>query len=201
MCMSAQAALRQPSGRARRAATSRAAACRPAPARLARVDERRASRAGPATSPLMTSKNACWMRFGDRAAAAVADRDLVDRPDRRDLDGGADEERLVGDVEHLARQHLLAHREAEVARERDDRVARDARQDRGGQRRRVDDVVAHEEQVLAAAFAEVAVGVERDAFAVAFGDRFHLDQLRVGVVGRASSPASGRCSARRGSTS
>ena len=62
----------------------------------------------------MMSKNALLERLGDRAAAAVADRDLVDRPDRRDLDGRADEEHLVGDVEQLARQHLLAHLEAEV---------------------------------------------------------------------------------------
>src|SRR6185436_7104147 len=33
--------------------------------------------------------------LGDRPAAAVADRDLVDGLDRRDLDGGAGEERLV----------------------------------------------------------------------------------------------------------
>ena len=37
-------------------------------------------------------------------------------------------------------------------------------------RRRVEDLVAHEEEVLAAAFAEIAGGIERDAFAVAVGD-------------------------------
>ena len=68
-----------------------------------------ASRGVSGTSPLMTSKKARLHRFGDRAAAAVADRDLVHRADRRDLDRRADEERLVGDVEHLARQHLFAH--------------------------------------------------------------------------------------------
>ena len=84
----------------------------------------------PAPTPLMMSKNARWMRLGDRPAPAVADGDLVDRPDRRDLDRRADEERLVGDVEHLARQQLFAHLETQIARDRDDRVARDARQDR-----------------------------------------------------------------------
>ena len=39
--------------------------------------------------------------------AAGADLDLVDRPNRRDLGGRADEEHFVGDVEHLARQVLL----------------------------------------------------------------------------------------------
>ena len=54
----------------------------------------------------------------------------------------------------------------------------------GGERRRVEHVVADDEDVLAAAFADVAGDVERDALRVAVGDRFHLDQLRVRVVGR-----------------
>ena len=33
-------------------------------------------------------------RLGDRSAPAVADGDLVNRPDGRDLDGGAGEERI-----------------------------------------------------------------------------------------------------------
>ena len=124
-------------------------------------------------------------RLGDRPAAAAADLDPVHRLDRRHLDGRADEEHLVGDVQHFARQRLLAHLEAEVARDRHHRVARDARQDRVADRRRVDDAVADDEDVLAAAFAQVALRVERDAFGVALGDRLHLDQLRVGVVGHA----------------
>ena len=58
------------------------------------------------------------------------------------------------------------------------RVARDARQHRGRHRRRVEHLVADEEEVLAAAFAQVAVGVERDALAVALEHRLHLDQRR-----------------------
>ena len=57
----------------------------------------------------MMSKNACWIASVIGPRLAVADRDLVDRSDRRDLHGGAREERLVGDVEQLARQHLFAH--------------------------------------------------------------------------------------------
>src|SRR5689334_23751507 len=64
-------------------------------------------------------------RFGDRSAASVADRDLVDAFDWRDLGGGPDEERLVRDVEQFARQHLLAHLEPEVVSERDDGSSRD----------------------------------------------------------------------------
>ncbi len=47
-----------------------------------------------------------------------------------------------------------------------------------------DDVVPHEEQVLAGALGDVAVDVKRDAFGVAVQHGFHLDQHRVGVVGR-----------------
>ena len=42
--------------------------------------------------------------------------------------------------------------------------------------------VADEEDVLSAAFADVAGDVERDPFGVAVGDRFHLDERGVRVV-------------------
>ena len=87
-------------------------------------------------------------RLGDRTAAAVANLDLVDAPDRRDLHRGADEKRLVGDVEHLARQHLFAHLQAQLVRERHHRVASDARQNRRGDRRGIERVVADQEQVV-----------------------------------------------------
>src|SRR5215469_4965263 len=44
---------------------------------------------------------------GDRAHAALADLDPINRTDRRDLRGRAGEEYFVGDVKHLARNHLL----------------------------------------------------------------------------------------------
>ena len=48
----------------------------------------------------------------DRPAAALADRVVVDGADGRDLGRGAREEDLVGEVERLARQRLLADLEA-----------------------------------------------------------------------------------------
>ena len=66
-------------------------------------------------SPLTIWKNRCWIASVIGPAPAPADLDAVHRPDRRHLDGRADEEHLVGDVEHLARQRLLADLEAEVA--------------------------------------------------------------------------------------
>ena len=54
-------------------------------------------------------------RFGNRAAAALADRDLVNRLDRRDLGGGSDKEDLVGKVEELARHVGFDHLEGQIA--------------------------------------------------------------------------------------
>ncbi len=121
---------------------------------------------------------------GDRAAAAAADVALVDRSDGRDLGGRAREEQFVGHVQGLARDVFLAHFDAEIPRERDHAVARDAGQAARGERRRVEHAVADQEQVLAAAFTHLAERVERDGLAVPVEHGLHLDQLRVGVVGR-----------------
>src|SRR5688572_28549090 len=91
---------------------------------------------------------------GDRAARAGSDLDLVDRADRRDLDGRADEERLVADVEQLAGEHLLADLVTKFARNRDHAVPRNAREDRRGERRCIDAALADDEQVLAAALTQ-----------------------------------------------
>src|SRR3954466_6256126 len=48
--------------------------------------------------------------LGDRTALAGADRDAIDRSDRRDLRGRADDEDFVGGVERLARYDRLLHR-------------------------------------------------------------------------------------------
>src|SRR5690606_15717443 len=63
--------------------------------------------------------------LGDRSAAAFADRAVVELADRRDLGGGSGEEGFVGAVHLVARDALLAHLDAEVASQRDDRIPRD----------------------------------------------------------------------------
>src|SRR5688572_8372121 len=60
--------------------------------------------------------------LGHRAPASRAHSDAVHRLDRRDLDGGADEEHLVRHIQHFSWQYLLANLEAEVAGDRDHRV-------------------------------------------------------------------------------
>src|SRR5579864_1231454 len=121
--------------------------------------------------------------LGDRAHRALADLDLVDGTDGGDFGGRAGEERFVADIEHLARDHLLDDRNVQVARDLQRRVARDAGQHRVAEGRGLQHAVAHDEDVLAGAFADESVGVERDAFGVAVHNGFHLDELRVHVVG------------------
>ena len=61
--------------------------------------------------------------------------------------------------------------------------AGDAGQDRRVQRRRVDDAVLDDEQVLARTLGEEAIDVQRDALDEAVLDGLHLDELGVHVVG------------------
>ena len=49
--------------------------------------------------------------------------------------------------------------------------------------RRSDDVAVHdEENIFAGTFADIAVGIERDAFDVAIGARFHANELGIHVI-------------------
>src|SRR5260370_31619484 len=77
-------------------------------------------------------------RLGDWAHAAVADEDAVDRAEMGDLSGGAREEGLVADVDHLAQQRLLDDFDAELLGQRQDRVAGDAVEHGVRQRRGVE---------------------------------------------------------------
>src|SRR6185295_8407349 len=61
--------------------------------------------------------------LGYRPAPTPANLDPVDRLDGGHLDGGAHEEHLVRDVEHLPGDGLLAHLEPQLACNRDHRVA------------------------------------------------------------------------------
>src|SRR5271157_3094305 len=119
----------------------------------------------------------------DWAGNAATDGDLVHGADRCDLGCGPTEEQFVADVQHLARNNLLDDWNAEFVRDVQHRVASDAGQNAVAQRRRVDAVLMHDEDVLAGSLADVAVDVQRDALGIAVHDGFHLDQLRIHVVG------------------
>src|SRR5205085_3648326 len=100
--------------------------------------------------------------LGDRAAAALADRVVVDLADRRHLGGGAREEELVGAVELAARDVADLDVEAQVLRDGEDRVPRDAGEDGAVGAGRDQTALHDEEEVLAAALGHVAVAVEED---------------------------------------
>ena len=74
-------------------------------------------------------------------------------------------------------------RNAQVAGDLQHRLAGDAGQHGIAQRRRIQHAIAYHENILSRAFADVSVSIERDAFDVAVDDGFHLDELRVHVVG------------------
>src|SRR4051794_5733548 len=94
--------------------------------------------------------------LGDRPARAAAELDAVELADRGHLGRGAGEERLVADVELVAGDALLDQLQAEVAADRQDRVARDAVERACGEIGRVDDALLDHEKVLARAFADEA---------------------------------------------
>ena len=123
--------------------------------------------------------------FGDGAARAHADFHAVDGADRGDFNRSAAEEDFIGDVEHFARNDLFGYGNAEVFADGEDGVARDSRQRGIGQRWSDDRVAGDDENIFAGAFADVAVGIERDAFDVAVGARFHADELGIHVIGGA----------------
>src|SRR6266404_9829801 len=120
----------------------------------------------------------------DGASDAFADLDAIYGADGRDFDGRANEENFIHDVEHLARDHLFLHRNTQIFGELHDGVARDARQNTGGQRRRIERSVVNEEDVHAGAFANVAAGIEGDAFRVVVERSFHANELGVHVICR-----------------
>src|SRR5713226_1292544 len=119
----------------------------------------------------------------DRAGCAFADLDVVDGTDGGDFDGGAGEEDFVDDIEHFARDDTFFDGNLQVFGDSHDRVARDAGQDAGGERRSVERAVVHEKNVHAGAFADVTFGIEGDSFGVTVEAGFHADELRVHVVG------------------
>src|SRR5690606_41035335 len=119
---------------------------------------------------------------GDQTRLYGADRTIVDLADRRHLGGGASEEKLVGAVEVAPGEVRLPHLDAFGPEEVDDRRPGDAVEDSGGDRRREHDSIAGQEQVLAGAFRDVAVGVEHERVVVAGGHGLLLAQHAVQVL-------------------
>src|SRR5688572_29461753 len=102
--------------------------------------------------------------LGDRSAFAGADRDAVNRTDRRDLGRGASEENFVGEIERCTLDLCLDDLKAELACDLQNRITRDPGQYRRAERRRDQLAVIDEEYVLARAFGNHPAVVEGDAF-------------------------------------
>src|SRR5581483_3142827 len=119
----------------------------------------------------------------DRSHHAFPDADLIDRANWRYFRCRAAEENFVRQIEQFARYALFDHRNSEVARNGQDGIASNARQDGVPEGSRLNHAVADHEHILARTFADVSIHVERNAFDVAIDNGFHLDQLRVHVIG------------------
>src|SRR5688572_6575612 len=117
-----------------------------------------------------------------RTRFSLADGNAIHGANGRDLGCRSAEEQFIRHIQELAGQHLLADLDSEIPRDGDDRVPRDPLQDSGGKRRRVQTAVADREEVLTAAFGDVAERIEHDALGVLVLLRFHLAQLRIEVI-------------------
>ncbi len=120
--------------------------------------------------------------FGDWTAPARADPAVVDFADGRDFGGRAGEEGLVRDVDVVARQALGQHAQAQVGRQGVNGGAGDARQ-RRGDLGLAEHPVLDDEQVLAGAFGDKAVGVQQQGLVVAVLQGFGVGEDGVGVRG------------------
>src|SRR4029079_19109864 len=101
--------------------------------------------------------------------------------DRRYLGGSAAHEDLVGEIEVGADQVLLDDAVPEILWDLDHGVARESRQDRRGEVRRVHDTVLDDEDVLSRAVGDVTVLRQQDRLLVPGTVRLRNGEHRVDV--------------------
>src|SRR5207253_2303614 len=119
---------------------------------------------------------------GHRAGFTVSDHAPVDLDDRRDLGAGAAEDHLVRQVELAAIHGAFHDVDVELlARERHERPTGDAFHDVRRYRWRDQRSLAEQEDVLRAAFADVAVLAQDDRLVEAVEVRFRLGQRAIPV--------------------
>ena len=116
-----------------------------------------------------------------RVTGPDADLAVVDRAQRRNLRRGADHEYLVGEIEVGADEERLLDAVAEILSDLDDRVTGDPGQDRHRERRRPENAVLDDEDVLAGSIRDVAVVREHDGLVVSAAPRLHRGEHRVQV--------------------
>src|SRR5436190_8166412 len=86
-------------------------------------------------------------RTCDGAGSSARHRAMVDSDDRHDLARGAREERLVGFEQVFVSEYLLANRNVELAPNLEQELARNAREQAGGERGRPHGPALHDEKV------------------------------------------------------
>ena len=107
---------------------------------------------------------------------------IVERGNRSHLGGCAGQEHLVGEVQLGARQIVFDRLDADGGSHLHHRVARNAGETGGADRRGVQLAVHHREDVLARAVSNQTSLVEEDRLVVAVLERLHLRELRVEVL-------------------
>src|SRR4029079_8254063 len=116
----------------------------------------------------------CLNLLRDRTTSACADRNAVDRANRRDFRGCSGEEKLVSHVQCRTLNRPFFDRNAELLADLNHAVASDTWEYRGRKWRRQHDVAGDEEDILTGTFRNVATIVERDTFGESIQQRFHL---------------------------
>ena len=128
----------------------------------------------------------------DRPRLAVADRAAVDLHHRNHFRGAAGEKTFVGDVHVVLRERHFADFNFRRAGHLDHRVARDAFQNAGIDRRRLQYAVAHQEDVVARALGDFALVVQHQRFDAAGLQAFDLRQDVVQIIERLDARAQRR---------
>src|SRR5579872_7254753 len=119
--------------------------------------------------------------LGDRARLAFADDAVVDIADGNHLGSRPGQKRLIRGVQVAAQDVGRLDLEVEVARDGHHRVLGDPLERAGRHWRGEELAVLDDEDVLARAFADVALGREQDGLVVACLQRFDLGHRRVDV--------------------
>src|SRR5215510_3789530 len=117
----------------------------------------------------------------ERSRFASADGALIHFAYGGDLSGCAGEEHLIGDIQLVPREKILAEGNTFDACELNHRSARDALEDRH-QGWRLQHAMTDDEDVLPRALSHIARWVEQQRLVVSGLDGFDLSQLRVGVI-------------------
>src|SRR5262249_41959873 len=119
----------------------------------------------------------------NRADLAGAYSASVDLAYRRNFRRGAREERLVGNVEVVARDALRAHAVARVLRERDHGLACDGDQ-RTRELRLVDLAILYHEQIFTGALGNETVDIQQQSFVVTVFGRFKVREYGIRIRAR-----------------